>query len=159
MHDSIENGLPYGRVSRVKNLLSGFHSWQPQLELADINTILDELRWVKTPYEIERLRRSGRMGAEATAEGIRATRPGMYEYEIAAAAQYVSTRLGADGDAFPPIVPSGPLTPIVHYMENRRQMKSGEIVDHSRGASPSPSATAAAQKSPNVIASGAFSRE
>ena len=68
------------------------------------------------------------MGAEATAEAIRATKPGMYEYEIAAAAQYVSTRLGADGDAFPPIVPSGPLTPIVHYMENRRQMRSGEIV-------------------------------
>jgi Xaa-Pro aminopeptidase len=98
------------------------------LEAADVSPLLDELRWVKTPYEIERLRRSGRMGAEATAEAIRATRPGMYEYEIAAAAQYVSTRLGADGDAFPPIVPSGPLTPIVHYMENRRQMKSGEIV-------------------------------
>ena len=99
-----------------------------QLEAADVSPLLDELRWVKTPYEIERLRRSGRMGAEATAEAIRATRPGMYEYELAAAAQYVSTRLGADGDAFPPIVPSGPLTPIVHYMENRRQMKSGEIV-------------------------------
>lgn len=40
----------------------------------------------------------------------------------------MSTRLGADGDAFPPIVPSGPLTPIVHYMENRRQMQAGEIV-------------------------------
>jgi Xaa-Pro aminopeptidase len=25
-------------------------------------------------------------------------------------------------------VPSGPLTPIVHYMENRRQMQAGEIV-------------------------------
>jgi Xaa-Pro aminopeptidase len=98
------------------------------LEAADVSPLLDELRWVKTPYEIERLRRSGKMGAEATAEAIRATRPGMYEYEIAAAAQYVSTRLGADGDAFPPIVPSGPLTPIVHYMENRRQMKAGEIV-------------------------------
>ena len=95
---------------------------------ADVSPLLDELRWVKTPYEIERLRRSGTMGAEATAEAIRATRPGMYEYEIAAAAQYVSTRLGAHGDAFPPIVPSGPLTPIVHYMENRRQMQAGEIV-------------------------------
>ncbi len=98
------------------------------LTAADVSPLLDELRWVKTPYEIERLRRSGRMGALATAEAIRATRPGMYEYEIAAAAQYLSTRLGADGDAFPPIVPSGPLTPIVHYMENRRQMQAGEIV-------------------------------
>jgi Xaa-Pro aminopeptidase len=101
---------------------------ESHLEAADVSPQLDELRWVKTPYEIERLRRSGRMGAEATAEAIRGTRPGMYEYEIAAAAQYVSTRLGADGDAFPPIVPSGPLTPIVHYMENRRRMQAGEIV-------------------------------
>jgi Xaa-Pro aminopeptidase len=101
---------------------------ESHLDAADVSPLLDELRWVKTPYEIERLRRSGRMGAEATAEAIRATKPGMYEYEIAAAAQYVITRLGADGDAFPPIVPSGPLTPIVHYMENRRQMRSGEIV-------------------------------
>jgi Xaa-Pro aminopeptidase len=101
---------------------------ESHLEAADVSPLLDELRWVKTPFEIERLRRSGKMGAEATAEAIRATRPEMYEYELAAAAQYVSTRLGADGDAFPPIVPSGPLTPIVHYMENRRQMKSGEIV-------------------------------
>jgi Xaa-Pro aminopeptidase len=98
------------------------------LAATDLSPLLDELRWVKTPYEIERLRRSGTMGAEATAEAIRGTRPGMYEYEIAAAAQYVSTRMGADGDAFPPIVPSGPLTPIVHYMENRRQLQQGEIV-------------------------------
>ena len=59
---------------------------------------------------------------------MRATKPGMHEYEIAAAAQYVNTRLGANGDGFPPIVPSGPLTPIVHYRENRRQLQAGEIV-------------------------------
>ncbi len=100
----------------------------PHLAPADLSPHLDELRWVKTPYEIERLRRSGRIGAAAVAEAIRATKPGMYEYEIAAAAQYVNTRLGADGDGFRPIVPSGPLTPIVHYHENRRQMQAGEIV-------------------------------
>ena len=100
----------------------------PHLEPADVSPLLDDLRWIKSPYEIERLRRSGTLGAEATAEAIRATRPGMYEYEVAAAAQYISTRMGAHGDAFPPIVPSGPLTPIVHYMENRRQMQAGEIV-------------------------------
>jgi Xaa-Pro aminopeptidase len=93
-----------------------------------VSPLLDSLRWVKTPYERDRMRKSGRIGAEAVAEAIRATRPGMYEYEIAAAAQYVNTRLGARGDGFPPIVPSGPLTPIVHYMDNRRQMQSGEIV-------------------------------
>ena len=100
----------------------------PHLPAADLSPQLDEMRWVKTPYEIERLRRSGKIAAAAVAEAMRATRPGMYEYEIAAAAQYVNTRLGADGDGFPPIVPSGPLTPIVHYQENRRQLQAGEIV-------------------------------
>ena len=100
----------------------------PHLAVADVSPQLDELRWVKTPYEIARLRKSGQIAAAAVAEAMRATRPGMYEYEIAAAAQYVNARLGADGDGFPPIVPSGPLTPIVHYHENRRQLGAGEIV-------------------------------
>jgi Xaa-Pro aminopeptidase len=100
---------------------------QPHLPLADLSPFLDELRWVKTAFEIERLRKSGKIGAEAVAEAMRATRPGMYEYELAAAAQYVSTRLGAR-DAFLPIVPSGPLTVFLHYQDNRRQMQAGEVV-------------------------------
>jgi Xaa-Pro aminopeptidase len=118
----------FGRQQPYAAAIERIRQAESHLEGADVSPLLDELRWVKTPYEIERLRRSGRMGAEATAEAIRGTRPGMYEYEIAAAAQYVSTRLGADGDAFPPIVPSGPMTPIVHYMENRRRLQAGEIV-------------------------------
>jgi Xaa-Pro aminopeptidase len=100
----------------------------PHLQVADVSPKLDELRWVKTAYEIGRVRQSGRIGAAAVAEAIKGTRPGMYEYELAAAAQYVNTRLGARGDGFPPIVPSGPMAPIVHYMDNRRQMQSGELV-------------------------------
>jgi Xaa-Pro aminopeptidase len=118
----------FGQRSPSAEAIERIRASQPQLTTADVSPLLDELRWVKTKYEVERLRRSGRVGAEAVAEAIRATRPGMYEYEIAAAAQYVNTRLGARGDGFPPIVPSGPLTPIVHYMENRRQMQAGEIV-------------------------------
>ncbi|HWA55869.1 MAG TPA: Xaa-Pro peptidase family protein [Gemmatimonadales bacterium] len=100
----------------------------PQLPQADLSPLLDELRWVKTPYEIARLREAGRIGARAVAEAMRGTRPGMYEYELAAAAQYVNTRLGARGDGFLPIVPSGPNAPEVHYEKNTRQMKAGELV-------------------------------
>jgi len=117
-----------GHQSMAAHAIEHLRTAAPGLTLADVSPLLDSLRWVKTPYERERMRKSGRIGAEAVAEAIRATRPGMYEYEIAAAAQYVNTRLGARGDGFPPIVPSGPLTPIVHYMDNRRQMQAGEIV-------------------------------
>lgn len=117
-----------GGTPAVSQAIARIHAAVPQLELADVSPALDELRWVKTPYEIARLREAGRVGAAAVAEAIKGTRPGMYEYEIAAAAQYVNTRLGARGDAFPPIVPSGPLTPIVHYMDNTRQLQAGELV-------------------------------
>ncbi|HEX6104128.1 MAG TPA: Xaa-Pro peptidase family protein [Gemmatimonadales bacterium] len=118
----------YGQPQPYQVAIERIRTTLPHLPAADVSPHLDELRWVKTAYEIERLRRSGKIGAAAVAEAIRATKPGMYEYELAAAAQYVNARLGADGDGFPPIVPSGPLTPIVHYHENRRQLQAGEIV-------------------------------
>ncbi len=118
----------FGHPADATQAIERIHAVLGHLTLTDVSPMLDELRWVKSPFEIERLRKSGRIGAEAVAEAIRGTRPGMYEYEIAAAAQYVNTRSGARGDAFPPIVPSGPLTPIVHYEDNRRQMQAGEIV-------------------------------
>jgi len=117
-----------GHAPQVSQIIDRIHGAVPHLTLADVSPTLDELRWVKTPYEVERLRQAGRVGAAAVTEAIKGTHPGMYEYEIAAAAQYVNTRLGARGDAFPPIVPSGPLTPIVHYMDNTRRMQAGELV-------------------------------
>ena len=117
-----------GHLPSPTQAIERIHAAVPHLALADVSPKLDELRWVKSRYEIERLRQAGRIGAAAVAEAIKGTRPGMYEYEIAAAAQYVNTRMGARGDAFPPIVPSGPLAPIVHYMDNTRQMQAGELV-------------------------------
>jgi len=97
---------------------------------APIAALVERIRRaeIKTPYEVERLRRAGAIGAAALAEAIRGTRPGMYEYELAAAARYVNTRLGARGDAFLPIVPSGPNAPDVHYEANTRRMEPGELV-------------------------------
>jgi Xaa-Pro aminopeptidase len=107
---------------------------QPKLEVADINPLLDRLRWVKTSYEIERLRRSGQIGAEGMKAAIRGTRPGMFEYELEAAARFVQTRLGARGDAFTPIVASGPNTVTWHYQRNDRRMEAGDVVLMDYGA-------------------------
>jgi Xaa-Pro aminopeptidase len=118
----------FGHPPPLAGVVERIRRAQPQLPVADVNPLLDSLRWVKTPYEIGRLRRAGSIGAAAVAEAIRGTRPGMYEYELAAAAQYVNTRLGARGDAFLPIVPSGPNAPDVHYEANTRRMEAGDLV-------------------------------
>ena len=129
-----EMKLPFARVSRIKNFVAGLHSEQPHVQLADISLILDDLRWVKTPYEIERMRMAGKIGAEGVKEAIKGTKPGMFEYEIEAAARFVYVKRGARGDAFMPIVASGPNTLIFHYNKNNRKMQAGEVVYMDYGA-------------------------
>jgi Xaa-Pro aminopeptidase len=132
--DAEEMKLPFARMSRIKNFVVGLHSMQPQLELVDVNSILNDLRWVKTPYEIERLRMAGKIGAEGVKEAIKGTKPGMFEYELEAAAKFIYTKRGARGDAFMPIVASGPNTLIFHYNKNNRKMQAGEVVYMDYGA-------------------------
>jgi Xaa-Pro aminopeptidase len=121
-------------LARHKQALNKLKEWQPQLSIVDINPILDELRWVKSPFEIERMRTAGKIGAEGVREAIKGTRSGMYEYELEAAARFVYVKRGARGDAFTPIVASGPNTMIVHYTKNSRQMKDGDVVLMDYGA-------------------------
>ena len=123
-----------GMITERQIAVKKIQAWLPKKELADVHTILDDLRWVKTPYEIERMRAAGRIAAEATREAIAVTRPGGYEYEIEAAVRGGYLKRGARGDAFPPIVASGPNTITWHYTANNRQMQAGEIVLMDLGA-------------------------
>ena len=59
---------------------------------------------------------------------MRAVRPGVYEYEIAALMKYEYQRRGCERSAYPPIVGSGFNSTILHYDKNRRQMKAGDML-------------------------------
>ena len=124
----------FRNIPESKQAISVIRQIVPQLDLQDLNPLLDEMRWIKTPYEIELMQKSCKIGAEGMKEAMKGTRPGMYEYEIEAVARLVYTRLGARGDAFRPIVASGPNTTIWHYSANNRQMKDGDVVYMDYGA-------------------------
>jgi Xaa-Pro aminopeptidase len=124
----------FGGVTEAKRAIGIIQQQLPQLTLQPLNPLLDEMRWVKTPYEIELIKKSSDIGAEGVKEAMKGTRPGMYEYEIEAAARYVYVKRGARGDAFRPIVASGPNTMILHYSANNRQMMDGDVVYMDYGA-------------------------
>jgi Xaa-Pro aminopeptidase len=100
----------------------------PQMELRDITPVIDEMRAIKTAAEIEVLRRNGGLSAEAVRQAMLTTRPGVYEYEIEAAAMSVVLKGGARGAAYAPIVGSGPNSCILHYDKNSRQVEPGDVV-------------------------------
>lgn len=100
----------------------------PQMAFADIAPAIDALRAVKTPEEIEIMRRNGRLSAEGVRQAMLATRPGVFEYELEAAAMAVVLKGGATGAAYAPIVGSGPNSCIFHYEKNARRAGAGEVV-------------------------------
>lgn len=90
--------------------------------------LLDRLRLVKDDEEIRRIRRAVAITGEAQAEGMRVAGPGVHEYEVEAAIEYVFRREGAERVGFPSIVGSGPNSVILHYDTNRRRMEDGDLV-------------------------------
>jgi Xaa-Pro aminopeptidase len=100
----------------------------PAAEFKDITPFIDAMRVIKSPEEIEVMRRNGRISAEGVRQAMLATRPGGYEYEIEAAAMSVVLKNGATGAAYPPIVGSGPNTCILHYERNDRRVAEGDLI-------------------------------
>jgi len=100
----------------------------PAAEVKDIAPFLDAMRVIKSPEESEVIRRNGRISAEAVKQAMLATRPGVFEYEIEAAAMATVLKNGATGAAYPPIVGSGPNTCILHYEKNERRVEDGDLV-------------------------------
>ena len=106
---------PIKRIPLWKKAISEIKELFPLAVLNNINPLMTELRQIKTPYEIEQLKMSGKIGIEGVEEAIKDTKSGLNEYELEAITTYYYTKRGARGAAFAPIVASGPTTYTVHY--------------------------------------------
>lgn len=109
---------------RIKKLKERY----PVFQFKDIVPLIDAMRVIKTSEEIEILRRNGKISAEGVKQAMLATKPGVYEYELEAAAMHTILKHGAKGAAYPPIVGSGPNSCIWHYSENSRKTEEGDLV-------------------------------
>jgi Xaa-Pro aminopeptidase len=94
----------------------------------DLSPILDELRLIKSPRELDLLRRAGRLSAVAVREAMRSTRPGLREHHLEAVARYLFRLNGAGGDGSCAIVASGPRIWHAHYFRNDAVLSDGDLV-------------------------------
>ena len=90
--------------------------------------LITGLRSVKTPYERKVLTRSVEISAEAHLEGMKAAKPGRWEYEVEAAIEYWYMKNGAMSWGYPSIVGSGPNATTLHYGASTRQMQNGDLL-------------------------------
>jgi Xaa-Pro aminopeptidase len=98
------------------------------VRLEDPSPILHDLRLRRSPTELARQRRACEIASEAHIEAMRYARPGLYEYEVQAALEFVFRRRGSPRNAYPSIVASGPNACILHYTENTRRLEDGDLL-------------------------------
>jgi Xaa-Pro aminopeptidase len=102
--------------------------WRP------VGPLVDLMRMVKDSWEIESIRRAGKLTADVFNEILPTVRPGVRESELAAELEYRMKRAGADGAAFETIVAGGPRGAWPHARASSRPLRSGELVIFDLGA-------------------------
>lgn len=117
-----------GEMTRAHRFAREVQERHPGIAVADAFPLLRDLRQVKTAYEQRLLQESADVSSEAHMAGMRAARPGAYEYEVEAAIEYVYKKNGAFDWGYPSIVGSGPNGTILHYTESERRMEDGDLL-------------------------------
>ncbi|MFZ2054663.1 MAG: Xaa-Pro peptidase family protein [Candidatus Aminicenantales bacterium] len=117
-----------GRKTREMQFVSRLQEKFPGLEVRDCSSLIWDLRVIKSPAEIEVMRRAARIGVKAICEVMKATRPGMYEYELSALYDYIAEKEGAQNLAYYMIICSAENHPYVHYYKHDRLLKEGDFI-------------------------------
>lgn len=117
-----------GRPSREGAFLQKLHTLAPRAEVRNLDPILDDMRFIKSPREIAIVREATRIGGEAIVEAMKDTQPGMREYELQAAADFVFRKHGAYGPAYFGLFATGANTVYSHYHKGTAVLQDGDWV-------------------------------
>ncbi len=97
-------------------------------ELRDLSPTLDRMRMIKSERELALIRASSRLHGLAIMEAMRATEPGITEYEVEAVARYVYWRHGAQGSGYYALSHIGSNAYMNHYHAGVRAALSGDMI-------------------------------
>ncbi|MEX0608011.1 MAG: Xaa-Pro peptidase family protein [Balneolaceae bacterium] len=131
--DVDENPLD-SRPARHQNFINELEKIVSNLELTNLDPIIDELRKIKSEKEIELIKRSTKLQAEAIMEAMRSTEVGVKPYQLEAAAKYIYWNHNVQGDAYYALIHFGPDAYMNHYHGSVRAAKDGDMILMDYGA-------------------------
>jgi Xaa-Pro aminopeptidase len=121
-----------GKKSSLNRMVREMRSWLAEERLPDgtaqLLSYLAEMREVKSDEEIVLLQKAVDITCKGLEAAIKRIRPGMTEYQVQAVAEFEFRMMGSEYQGYGSICGSGPNTSILHYTDNRRIMKDGELV-------------------------------
>jgi len=105
------------------------------LNTRDLEGIMDELRGIKTPEELQMIRRAVSISCAGQVEVMKAMKPGMSEREVQGIHEFVFKKYQAEDLGYPSIVGGGHNGCILHYIDNYKpNITSRELVLMDLGA-------------------------
>ena len=96
--------------------------------LVDAREIVHDMRLRKSDAEIEVMKQSCNIAAQAHELAMRHTKPGMMEFEIQSVIESHFSKSGASYPAYTSIVGGGDNATILHYIENRSRLNDGDVL-------------------------------
>lgn len=99
----------------------------PMAQIRNIAPVISSLRAIKTPEEIECIRKAGDVTIEALRQMLKTARPGEYEYQWAADYEHYVARSGLR-HGFETIAAAGENAVMLHYSENNCVAKDGDLL-------------------------------
>lgn len=117
-----ENGK---REYRVENELAKSPTEQ---KIENARIIFDDLRHIKSPYEIKMLQHAIDITTEAQMRSMAMVARAKFEYEVQAEVEYTFRRRNADFWGYPSIVGCGSNATTLHYVESQSEVRPGDLL-------------------------------
>jgi len=122
--------LRYLSNQRQRRLKSPY----PPHTIVDPTILIHEMRLHKMPKEVELMQKAATISAEAHILAMKKTKPGMNEFQVESMIEAYMRDRGASGVAYNSIIGGGENATILHYVENDRPLKDGDLILIDAGA-------------------------
>lgn len=121
-------GLEYTFLTQsMMGMMTHPHAKPKDVVAKDCTHILSELRIVKEPEEIERIKQACKVADAGMKAAVAAVKVGVTESQVAAAAEHAMRDAGAE-EFYRTYVASGPRTNIAHGLPTTRKIEKGDLV-------------------------------
>jgi Xaa-Pro aminopeptidase len=97
-------------------------------KIENARPIFDELRHIKSPYELKMLQHAIDITTEAQLRAMAMVGRASWEYEVHAEVEYTFRRRNADFWGYPSIVGCGANATTLHYVESQSPVRQGELL-------------------------------
>ncbi|TSA33538.1 MAG: aminopeptidase P family protein [Porphyromonadaceae bacterium] len=116
------------RLTREMQFVENLKSKYPGVTVKDCSAYIHEMRTIKSPVEIDLMRKAAKIAVQAHIDVMKATRPGVKEQEIAALFEYACKKEGADELAYYTIICTAENHMDLHHHGYERTLADGDFL-------------------------------